>query len=130
MIKYIVYFLAITAFAGSIYACKKESLTDHDKIQDEWLWVKSQGSFAGWTITPESEGYSRSLFIDNTTYIEYQNDSIITQLQYIFKIDSVYGTYGYMDFEPGGHLGVEVIDNTLELIEPSADGYVHFYKRE
>ena len=129
MIKYILYFLAITALIGSIYSCKKESLTDYDKIQDEWLWVKSQGGFAGWTITPESEGYSKSLVIDNTSYIEYKNDSIITNLQYIFTIDSVYGTYGYIDFEAGGHLGVEVEDNTLELIEPSADGYVHFYKR-
>ncbi len=130
MIKYIVCFLTISAFLGSIYSCEKESLTDHDKIQDEWVWVKSQGGFGGSTITPESEGYSKSLVIDNTTYIEYKNDSIITQLQYIFKIDSIYGTYGYIDFEPGGHLGVEVKDNTLELVEPCCDGYNHFYKRK
>lgn len=119
-------FLFLILFV-SITGCEEEELSNQIQILGKWEWAKSQGGFGGWTITPESEGYAKYLEIDNTTYREYINDSLVFQSKYTYRSDTLYGIPEYIDFENGGALGVKVSEYTLELSEFCFDCYVHFY---
>ena len=110
--------------------CELESIKSDVAYEGTWLWIKSIGGFGGWTITPETEGYNIMLLINENSYTEFRNCTITHQMSYTIIIDSLYGTYGYLDLDPGGHLGVEVRGDSLQLIEPCCDGYDHYYKRK
>lgn len=114
----------------SITGCDKEELPNQIQILGKWEWVKSEGGFGGWTITPESEGYTEYLEIDNTTYRKYVNDSLVFQSKYTYRSDTLYGIPEYIDFENGGAFGVNVSKNTLQFEEFCDDCYVHYYKKK
>lgn len=92
-------------------------------------WIQSSGGLGGWTITPQSEGYTKLLQITNTTFSEYMGDSLIFESHYLYLYDTLYGLPEYLEFESGGAIGVDFSNNRLELIEFCFDCYVHQYEK-
>ena len=109
-----------------------EDCTVPTTVIGEWTWVKSVGGFAGHTITPESEGYTKKLVIDDHFYTEYINDSIDFKTQYDLRFDqdSIFGTPYVIEFDSGGLVAYAHEGNQLKIIEVCADCYTHFYTRK
>lgn len=111
-------------------------LPGRDPLFGEWEWVSSTGGFAGWTLTPESQGYTQSAcFRSDSTFVFYKSDSLIA-----------YGTFELRGTDHGrairyvpsmgnplangvGSQTVVVSDSTLHLIDPCCDMYHHIYRR-
>src|SRR5688572_24312009 len=55
-------------------------------LQGEWNWVQSYGGEAGETLTPVSTMSTAKLVIDEFTYREYRNDSLIYETSYILTV--------------------------------------------
>lgn len=129
----------MSALAFLAISCEKDKL-DHDttmkgvrsEIQGHWIWLHSIGGFWGEQLTPESEGYSQSLFIDDKTYTAYINDSIVYQSQYLFRKDSIHKNYGHLLFQDaeGQPLWFELTKDFIRFIEPCCDNYNHYYTKE
>lgn len=63
----------------SITACNKGSLPGpgSNSIIGKWRWVKSVGGIGGFTITPQSSGYSiRNEFHADSSFKRFKNDSL------------------------------------------------------
>lgn len=71
--------------------CGLQANTDPD-LTGEWDWVKTYGGFGGITMTPESEGYSQTLYFSkvNSWFIVREKE-IIHSGNYRFTTVSVGG---------------------------------------
>ena len=104
-----------------------------DCLIGKWDWVQSIGGIGGWTLTPDSVGYHKTLVITNTTFqlfnqdtLEFQSDySIINSADRNFCIDSLqlkvasYHTYCF-----------SASQDTLYLREQCFDCFDHWYVRK
>lgn len=64
----------------SITACNKGNLPGpgSNSIIGKWRWVKSVGGIGGFTITPQSSGYTiRNEFSADSGYKRFQNDALL-----------------------------------------------------
>ncbi len=127
----IISILSIFVVVVAIASCD-EDCTVPTTVIGEWTWVKSVGGFAGHTITPESEGYTKQLVIDDHFYTEYIDDSIDFNTQYDLRVqqDSVFETPYVIWFDLGGMVAYKYEGDQLEIIEVCADCYSHFYSRK
>ena len=98
----------------------------------KWKWVRSEGGLAGLTLTPESEGYTKSIVINGTEYAEYRDDSLLFKIPYELQIktDTFRDFDTIMRFPSEMALGYMMKNDTLVLAEICFDCYVHFYVRE
>jgi len=49
-------------------ACQQEEEIEFSKqIQGVWNWEQSVGGIGGWTLTPKTENYSKTLYIGSNT---------------------------------------------------------------
>ena len=112
-----------------IIGCCDDKQESGIRVLGEWEWRQSCCGFAGHTITPQSEGYTKVLRITNTTFSEYQGDSLIFQSLYVFSSDTLFGQPEYIKFETGGAFGVEFSNGRMMLIEFCDDCYIHEYVR-
>ena len=73
--------IIFTAALLALVSCSNTSSTNTTQtspIVGKWNWVNSVGGFAGWTLTPKSEGYTCSVsFSDQSDYSIYRNDSLM-----------------------------------------------------
>ncbi|SEO04941.1 hypothetical protein SAMN05192574_105112 [Mucilaginibacter gossypiicola] len=63
----------------SITACNKGDIpgAGSNSIIGKWRWVKSVGGIGGFTITPQSSGYSiRNEFYADSSFKRFKNDSL------------------------------------------------------
>ena len=127
----IISILSIFVVVVAMTSCD-EDCTVPTTVIGEWTWVKSVGGFAGHTITPESEGYTKQLVIDDHFYTEYIDDSIDFNTQYDLRVqqDSVFETPYVIWFDLGGMVAYKYEGDQLEIIEVCADCYSHFYSRK
>lgn len=127
----IISILSLFLFFFVIASCDEDCAVPTTVI-GEWTWVKSVGGFAGHTITPESEGYTKQLVIDDHFYTEYINDSIIHTTQYDLRFDpdSLFGTPYLIWFDTGGIFAYNLEGDQFEIIVPCADCYNHYYSRK
>jgi len=100
-------------------------------IHGEWIWVKSVGGFGGWTQTPESDGVTKKLKIDDFQFEEYLNDSLVFKSAYDLEMrnDTVFGTNTFIQFENGGEQAILINKTQLQLFDQCADCFSHTYKR-
>ncbi len=110
-----------------------EVCLDEICIDGEWDWVKSYGSIAGLTITPQTEMQTRRLVICETTYQEFVNDELIldTTYEYVkngelrgFTTDSL-----VLRLATGSRYAVFKENEQLVLFEPCFDCWEHTYER-
>lgn len=137
-------FLAAALLA--LAACYSTSPTDlPEGLEGSWVWVESSGGIAGWTLTPESEGYEARLEIDDDgTVLAFRNDSLITTsrahlaerlIQYAGP-----GREYEVTFEPQlralvfssmrEHIVRYAAPDRVTFEDPCCDGYVHVFELE
>jgi len=114
----------------ALSSCKDDIESNDLRIIGQWDWIQSVGGFGGWTLTPETEGETKSLKITDTTFSNYSGDSLVFQSRYSYRYDTLFGYPEYLEFENGGAIGVNFSESRLELIEMCFDCYIHYYERQ
>ncbi len=114
-------------------SCKEErSCMPSKGLQGQWIWIKSVGGIGGWTETPESEGYSQKLVIDDYYYQEYRDGSLTLSSQYDSGISDVplFGTEErtYITVDSIGQRAFVLNGNELQIIDACFDCFTHYYR--
>jgi len=115
-------------------SCNKDGTSDQNSnIIGEWTWIESVGGFGGWTINPESANSTRKLIIDNQSYKEYENDTLILETNYdlIIANSSTFTILGdsILELDSGWQYRLTIQGNELELRELCFDCFDHRYRR-
>jgi len=114
-----------------LFSCSKDPKAL--KIQGDWNWVESTGGFAGLTLTPESEGLTRSLRVDDTTFKYFENGEL--KETFTYRLDTYSGNKpcNFCDFVVLGR-GLEKFyvleEDSLQLIDQCDDCFNHIYERK
>ena len=124
-LKFLFIISGVTLLIGLNMSCGKS-------MGGKWKWVRSEGGFAGLTLTPKSEGYEKSVMINGSEYAEYKDDSLLFKIPYElqFKTDTFMGFDTVMRFQSEMALGYRMKKDTLVLAEICADCFTHYYVRE
>ncbi len=104
------------------------------KLTGSWIWLSSQGGFAGHKLTPESEGVTQKLtFFGDQTYTRTRDGNIQKQGSYDISVIE-YGEkkrlaiqYDSIEFY---YAVILELTDTLRLQENCYDCYSHIYVRE
>jgi hypothetical protein len=101
-------------------------------INGEWIWIESVGGIGGWTLTPESEMITKRLYIDDFTFKEFVNDSLVFESDYDLEIrqDTFWDTNRYIMFESGGERAIKIGASELDMHEMCFDCFSHKYRRK
>lgn len=113
--------------------CSILSDQDKNKLTGSWNWVSSQGGFAGWTLTPESTGYTQTLtFYEDRTYTITKDGDLQKQGTYEILLIEYDGSkklaiqYDSLEFY---YAIIMELTDTLHLQENCYDCYSHIYVR-
>lgn len=100
-------------------------------IDGEWNWIASSGSFAGVTITPETEMESRKVVIDENLYQEYINSELIVSKEYEFvKSTELFSTEQLLlKLDEGSWYVIRYEEDKLIVDEACPDCWVHTYEK-
>lgn len=113
---------------------KEEDCSQGNDLKGEWIWVESVGGIGGWTLTPESQNVTKKLVIDDATFSEFLNDSLIFKSTYTLGISEkvLIGTTEktFIQFETGNQKAILINGADLELIDQCYDCYSHRYRRK
>src|SRR4030095_14031114 len=92
---------------------------NQEGILGKWVWIKSVGGIGGWTLTPESEGYTQYILLDEFYYSEFKNDTMLLKKQCDFEIrtHTFLGNNKYLVLESGFEFSFNVIQDTFVLEE-------------
>jgi len=126
------FILLVTVSIG----CNKETdcPESNNDLKGEWIWVESVGGIGGWTLTPESQNVTKKLVIDDATFSEFVNDSLIFKSTYTLGISEkvLIGTTEktYIRYESGNQQAILINGADLELIDQCYDCYFHRYRRK
>ncbi len=118
-----------------VAGCSKEDdCSQSNDLKGEWIWVESVGGIGGWTLTPESQNVTKKLVIDDATFSEFVNDSLIFKSTYTLGISEkvLIGTTEktFIQFETGNQKAILINGADLELIDQCYDCYSHRYRRK
>lgn len=109
-----------------------KELTEVEKLNGNYTWVKTEGGFMGKVQTPETLGYTQSLEITDSELVFYEKEKEKRRYNYT-AIDSVDWNKNEMilfqleiDREYHGYQR----GDTLILAEPFADGQQFTYVRQ
>lgn len=133
--RFVSIYFFILLVAMSI-GCDKETHCpeSNNGLKGEWTWVESMGGIGGWTLTPESQNVTIKLVIDEETFSEFVNDSIIFKSTYTLGISEgeLIGTTEktYIQYEPRNQQAILINGSELELIDQCYDCYSHRYMRK
>lgn len=125
------FFLVISI---AFISCANDDEATINKLSGTWIWTMSQGGFGGWTLTPETEGYTYKIEFDEYYYQKYLNDSLVMKLPFTVELseETLFGTesHEYIYLENYLQLAIELNSNELLLIEQCFDCFQHSYKKE
>lgn len=118
-----------------VAGCSKEDdCSQSNDLKGKWIWVESVGGIGGWTLTPESQNVTKKLVIDDATFSEFLNDSLIFKSTYTLGISEkvLIGTTEktFIQFETGNQKAILINGADLELIDQCYDCYSHRYRRK
>jgi hypothetical protein len=128
-IQSLVVFVLLFAFSS----CDKDCpIPQPNGIRGEWTWLRSEMGIGGPRITPESEGITRHLVIDDFYYTEFVNDSMVLKSQFDihFYSDTSFSPGTYLQLTAGSGYAYELIENELQLVELCFGCYIHTYERK
>ena len=116
-------------------ACQQEEEIEFSKqIQGVWNWEQSVGGIGGWTLTPKTENYSKTLYIGSNTIKEYKDNKLQFTSTYLLKINIDSSTSNccyYLEFPNGiPSQSIWIEDQQLLLYDLISDGYTHSYSRK
>ena len=113
---------------AACFSCGEDGVSPNE-IRGSWEWVRSVGGFGGWTLTPSSEGITRQLLIDKSTYREYENNILVAESAYVLETKDIpgFGHRLYLEVDNFGYYAVERDGNELTLIEICYDCFDHTY---
>lgn len=130
--------MRILAIIGSICliltSCQKAEIEDaRDELKGSWDWVQSSGGIGGWTLTPNSEGYSQRLEFTNKKVTKYRADTVQFDQSYSLSKDmsNITGEEELM-INPGpGNIGSTLLldGDTAYFLEECFDCFSHKYVR-
>ncbi len=137
----IISFVKVCFFILFLGSCRHEKVSEMEtenvkklNITGEWIWTESTGGFGGKTLTPETEMLTKSLKIDDRTYKEFINGTLIYEIDYTLGLSSepLFGTEEktFIDFNSTNRFPIIIRENQIEIIEPCVDCYVHKYIRQ
>lgn len=127
------YALVMVLFLFS--ACKKDRPTDaFENPKGQWQWVRSTGSIAGGTYTPETEGYNLSLTLDGTNYYRYKDNILVKAGTYAIANKTSLITNKNEDFivydaDTTTEQIISISPTTLYLTDDFPDGYSNEYTK-
>lgn len=118
-----------------LLSCQKEDELDFAKqIQGVWNWEKSVGGIGGWTLTPKTENYSKTLYISSNTIKEYKDDKLQFSTTYELKINTdstAWKCCYYLEFPNGiPNQSIWIEDQQLMFFDWVSDGFGHSYRRK
>lgn len=123
--------------AGGILGLMQCSLHSGEAaLSGSWRWVQSVGGFAGWTLTPATEGHTQRLELGSASeFAFFRNDSLVAQGT--FSIESEedaqiirYETDSSWWFLADGQRISRRGRDTLILRDRCADCYTHTFVRK
>lgn len=127
--------LVLIAAAG--FNCAKQSSPTspgESTYLGKWDWLKSMGGYAGWTLTPESVGYSQTLILaGSNVYQLYRDDLLLYNGLYSVSWEKrswLTDTCFIISYENNPEEQIIIWHaDTLELVDMCADCYQHIYTR-
>lgn len=115
-------------------SCQTESVVPDSNLVGEWQWVKSEGGFAGMTITATATDQKKIVISQSGEYKYYENN--VLKQNNTFSVSTVNSNASgkqenYLKFNAPGYPNVfyEVFGTKLILKEDISDGFTHFYNK-
>ncbi len=108
---------------------------NEDGLRGTWHWQRSVGGFAGWTLTPDSEGYTQRLRLGpGAQFAFYRADTLAARGTFsIVQEDDAARIRYQTDSEwwllAFGHTIARRTPDTLVLRDRCADCYTHTFIR-
>jgi hypothetical protein len=98
--------------------CKDDCVSPKG-IYVDWIWTRTYDNHHGITTTPEDLGYTEKLSIDDFTFKQYINDSLVYESQYdlITRADSLNNEGKFIVFPSGYEQKIHVDESQLILTE-------------
>lgn len=126
--------------------CSNPVGLDTSDVAGTWVWAGSQGSIAGVSLTPASEGYSVRVELDGAgSASAFRNDSLVATVTYavmprLSLVPEGHPSEYEIVFDPplaalpfaaieGGVLRFDR-DDTLRIEEACCDRYTHAFARD
>jgi hypothetical protein len=130
--------------AGAYCACASNpTASGEDELPEAlfgtWSWIRATGGIAGSTLTPESEGYMRTLTFTPPNQVEMFRDGVVeATTTFVFVPKTAAGsavrsaqllyTQSVVGFD---EQWVEILEiENLVLSDPCCDGFVYEWRRE
>ena len=118
-----------------LLSCQKEDEQDFTKkIQGVWNWEKSIGGFGGWTLTPKTENYSKTLYIGTNTIKEFKDNKLLYTTNSILEKnkDTITQNCNYYlnTFNGPPFQSIRIDDQYLIFTDGWGDGYCYYYRRK
>ena len=113
--------LLLILTSSLISSCKKDSSESIDFPNSEskqligsWNWVESSGGFAGNTINPTTEGYSKQMeFSENGKHFEFKEREKMTIRNY--------------EFQEHKSIHNSQVEYMIKFASPTTDNDLHWY---
>jgi hypothetical protein len=124
--------LSALLIAAFLIACKDDEPNHASDIQGTWQWVSSLDTEVSQTHTPTTDVVTRHIEIDDDTYREFVNDSLIRTSSYVFEVlpDSTFGSDKVLNMHPGNDFAVIQRGDSLRLVEIRLHNWEHVYVRD
>jgi hypothetical protein len=121
--------LIVTLFVLFI-GCQKDNETISELIVGKWEWVKTESSWTGLILNPQTAGYSQTLeFTNHGIMKEYKNDLLIDATNYSIETNASETNYNVLISNSGisGHF--YIVSDNLIFNEAFVDGPITTYIR-
>ena len=117
-------------FICSLYACTSDT---NSRSTTKWEWIKTYGSIAGQTWTPETTHTTKSMELSEDVITFYERGLEVEQYDYIiFESDSILGgdiPYKFISYDDNTRLFSEQGD-TLVVRDLCSDCYDDYYVKK
>lgn len=98
----------------------------------EWEWTHTYGSIAGSTWTPDTEGLTRSLIIDDQIIKFLENGSVLEEFNYeVIESDTIISGSLWTFIKYGNNTRIlELADSTMVFRDLCPDCYDDHYEKK
>ena len=118
MLRSFTIFSAVLLSILVLFGCEKECESPKG-IYGDWIWTMTDDNHYGIITTPEDLGYTVKLSIDDYTFKQFRNDSLVYESQYdlVIRTDSLNNDRNFIVFPSGNENEIHVDESQLILVE-------------